>query len=283
MIDEATIAFAHRLADAAGEVIRPFFRKRIDVINKGATGPKPIFDPVTEADRRSEDAIRRLIKAERPQDAILGEEHGHETGTSGLTWVLDPIDGTRAFITGRHTWGTLIALCEGDKPVLGIIDQPILRERFIGHERGSTLISQEGTRRIETRPCSSLSTAVVSTTHPWGYFSRGERQAFESVCEASRMSYFGGDCYAYALLAMGFIDVIIEGRLAPWDVAALIPVIENAGGIVTDWNGKPLEHGGRVIASGDKRAHAEAIKILSQSMESTPASPKRKKRVAGSD
>jgi myo-inositol-1(or 4)-monophosphatase len=280
MIDEATIAFAHRLADAAGDVIRPFFRKRIDVIDKGATGPKPIFDPVTEADRRSEEAIRRLIKKERPKDAILGEEHGHEPGSSGRTWVLDPIDGTRAFITGRHTWGTLIALCEGDKPVLGIIDQPILRERFVGHEGGASLISEEGTKPIATRPCSSLSTAVVSTTHPWGYFSRSERLAFESVCEAARMSYFGGDCYAYALLAMGFIDVIIEGRLAPWDFAALVPVIENAGGIVTDWEGKPLEHGGRVIAAGDRRVLDEAVKILSRSLETASTAPKRKKRIA---
>jgi histidinol phosphatase-like enzyme (inositol monophosphatase family) len=261
-VDESTIAFAHRLADAAGAVIRPFFRKRIEVIDKGKSGPKPLFDPVTAADRNAETAIRALIRAERPDDAILGEEHGHEAGTSGRTWVLDPIDGTRAFITGRHTWGTLIALVEDEHPILGIIDQPVLRERFVGHSGGSVVTSPEGSESLRTRPCQRLSDAVVSTTHPWGYFGRKQRMAFEEVCNAARMSYFGGDCYGYALLAMGFIDVIVEGRLAPWDVAALIPVIENAGGVVSDWKGKPFAGGGSIIAAGDKRVHAEVVKML---------------------
>lgn len=261
-VDSATIAFANKLADAAGAVIRPYFRKRIEVIDKGGTGPKPIYDPVTEADKGAEDAMRALIHAERPGDGILGEERGHETGTSGRTWILDPIDGTRPFITGRHTWGTLIALHEGEKMTLGIIDQPVLRERFIGVNGKSELVTPEGSEPLRVRPCSSLSTAVVSTTHPWGYFNRAQREAFAKLCEAGRMSYFGGDCYAYALLAMGFIDVIAEGRLAPWDVAALIPVIEGAGGIVTDWDGKPFTNGGSVLASGDKRVHAEAVSIL---------------------
>jgi myo-inositol-1(or 4)-monophosphatase len=261
-IDADTLAFANRLADASGEVIRPYFRKRIEIIDKGKAGPKPVFDPVTEADRNSEAAIRTLIHAERPDDAILGEEHGHEAGKSGRTWILDPIDGTRAFITGRHTWGTLIALCDGDRPILGIMDQPVLRERFIGRPGTSELVTPEGREALEVRACPSLSQAVVSTTHPWGYFSRAQRTAFETVCDAARMSYFGGDCYGYALLAMGFIDVIVEGRLAPWDIAALIPIIENAGGIVSDWKGKPFISGGCVIAAGDKRVHAEVVKLL---------------------
>ncbi|HEY1837862.1 MAG TPA: histidinol-phosphatase [Rhizomicrobium sp.] len=261
-VDPATIAFANTLADAAGAVIRPYFRKRIQVIDKGGTGPKPIYDPVTEADKSAEDAMRKLIRAERPSDGILGEERGHELGTSGRTWILDPIDGTRPFITGRHTWGTLIALHESDKMVLGIIDQPVLRERFIGHDGKSEMITPEGREPMQVRACSSLSTALVSTTHPWEYFNRKQRAAFASLCDAARMSYFGGDCYAYALLAMGFIDVIAEGRLAPWDVAALIPVIEGAGGIVTDWDGKPFTNGGSVLACGDKRVHAQAVKIL---------------------
>ena len=261
-IDDSTLAFAHRLADAAGEVIRPYFRKTIEVVDKSRFGPKPMFDPVTEADRNAETAIRGLIKSEFPADGILGEEHGSEPGSSGRTWIIDPIDGTRAFITGRHTWGTLIALCEGDVPILGIIDQPVLRERFVGFPGTAEVVSLEGTRGLKTRSCGALNTAVVSTTHPWGYFSRSERTAFELVCEKARMSYFGGDCYGYALLAMGFIDVVIEGRLAPWDVAALIPVIENAGGLVTDWSGKPFANGGNVIAAGDARVHAEVVKVL---------------------
>jgi myo-inositol-1(or 4)-monophosphatase len=262
-IDDSTLALAHKLADAAGEVIRPYFRKTIEVIDKSKSGPKPLFDPVTEADRNAESAIRALIKLHRPQDGILGEEHGNEPGTSGRTWIIDPIDGTRAFITGRHTWGTLIALCEDGIPILGIIDQPVLKERFVGRPGSSELISTEGTRSLSTRACPSLATAIVSTTHPWGYFNRNERAGFERVCEAARMSYFGGDCYGYALLAMGFIDVIVEGRLAPWDVAALIPVIENAGGVITDWKGGRFAEGGNVVAAGDPRVHAETLKLLS--------------------
>src|SRR5665213_4450632 len=166
-IDPATLAFANRLADEAGTVVRPFFRKQIAVIDKGATGPRPMYDPVTEADRGAEDAMRKLIHAERPTDGILGEERGHEAGTSGNTWILDPIDGPRPFITGRHTWGTLIALHDGAKPVLGIIDQPVLRERFIGHDGAAHMITPDGRSALKVRPCSSLSTAVVSTTHPW--------------------------------------------------------------------------------------------------------------------
>jgi len=261
-IDPDTLAFAHKLADAAGQVIRPYFRKRIDVVDKGGKGTRPMFDPVTEADRGAEDAMRALIHAERPNDGILGEERGHEPGTSGRTWILDPIDGTRPFITGRHTWGTLIALAEGEHTVLGIIDQPVLRERFVGHDGGSEFVSPDGTQTMKTRPCASLATAVVSTTHPWAYFDRAQRAAFKSVCEAAQLSYFGGDCYAYALLAMGFIDVVIEARLAPWDVAALVPVIEGAGGLVTDWTGAPLVNGACVLAAGDARVHAEAVELL---------------------
>jgi myo-inositol-1(or 4)-monophosphatase len=262
MTDKDDIAFAHRLADAAGVVIRPYFRKRIDVMDKGATGPKPVYDPVTEADKGAEDAMRALIHAERPEDGILGEERGHEPGKSSRTWILDPIDGTRPFITGRHTWGTLIALHDGTRPVLGIIDQPVLRERFAGFDGKSELITPDGREPLRVRACSSLSQAVVSTTHPWTYFTQSQRGVFEDVCNAARMSYFGGDCYAYALLAMGFIDLVIEGRLAPWDVAALVPVVEGAGGIVTDWDGKPFTGGASIIAAGDKRAHAEAVAIL---------------------
>ena len=245
-IDSETLAFANRLADASGAVIRPYFR--------------------TDADQGAEDAIRAMIHRERPNDGILGEERGREAGTSGLTWILDPIDGTRAFITGRHTWGTLIALHDGISPVLGIIDQPVLRERFVGYEGTSELVTPDGREALRVRPCKRLSDAVVSTTHPWSYFDKAQRAAFANVCEASRLSYFGGDCYAYALLAMGFIDCVIEGSLAPWDVAALIPVIENAGGIVTNWTGQPFVMGAQIIASGDRRVHEDAVALLKRAV-----------------
>src|SRR5665213_2211171 len=162
-IDPATLAFANRLADEAGTVVRPFFRKQIAVIDKGATGPRPMYDPVTEADRGAEDAMRKLIHAERPTDGILGEERGHEAGTSGNTWILDPIDGTRPFITGRHTWGTLIALHDGTRPILGIIDQPVLRERFIGHDGKSEMITPEA----RTFKGSRASGVIISDLQSW--------------------------------------------------------------------------------------------------------------------
>lgn len=257
-IDSATIAFANRLADASGAVIRPFFRQAIAITDKGEAA----FDPVTEADRLAEEAIRAIIRRERPGDAILGEEHGLEPGTSGRTWVIDPIDGTRAFITGQPLWGTLIALEEEGARVLGIIDQPVLRERFIGYRGTSEMHSPQGVVPLKTRACARLSEAVVSTTHPWSYFAEDERAAFERVAGAARMSRFGGDCYAYAMLAAGHIDIIVEAGLKQWDVAALIPVIENAGGLVTDWNGAPVSNNGRVIAAGDARSHAQAIALL---------------------
>lgn len=257
-LDSATLAFAHRLADASGEVIRPFFRQRIDVIDKG----KGAFDPVTAADRGAEEAIRAIIARERPDDAVLGEEYGLTPGTSGRTWVLDPVDGTRAFITGRHTWGTLIALEEDGRRVLGILDQPVLRERFVAFDGTAEHLSPTGRAPLRTRGCSSLAEAVVSTTHPWGYFTPAQRDAFEALARAARMSYFGGDCYAYALLAMGHIDLIVEASLKAWDVAALEPLVVNAGGVVSDWNGDALGAGGHIIAAGDARVHADAVRML---------------------
>jgi len=257
-LDLETLAFANRLADAAGAVIRPYFRQRIDVIDKG----KAAFDPVTAADRGAEEAIRALIERERPEDSVLGEEYGLKEGTSGRLWVLDPVDGTRAFITGRHTWGTLIGLEEGGRRVLGIIDQPVLRERFVAYNGTSELIANGTRTPMKTRACEDLAAAIVSTTHPWSYFKAEERAAFETLENGARMSYFGGDCYAYALLAMGFIDLVIEASLKHWDVAALEPVIANAGGVVSDWKGNRLGAGGRIIAAGDSRVHEAAVRML---------------------
>lgn len=256
--DESTIAFAHKLADAAGSVIRPYFRRRIDVTDKGARE----YDPVTEADRNAEAAIRALIRAEHPSDGILGEEYGAEPGTSGRVWVIDPIDGTRGFIAGTAQWGTLIALNEGGVPVLGILDQPVTRERFLGTKTGSVLRTGEGAIPLAVRPCAGLAQALLATTDPWSYFDESEQGRFRAVSQAARLTRFGMDCYAYGLLAMGFIDLVVEARLKPWDIQALIPIVEGAGGIVTDWRGGPCTDGGRVIAAGDTRTHLEAIEFL---------------------
>lgn len=257
----ALAAFAHRLADASGAAILPYFRAALDVDDKG--GAKGLaYDPVTAADRDAETAIRALIAAEHPGHGVLGEEHGHQKGASSLTWVLDPIDGTRAFITGGPQWGTLIALNDGAGPVLGVLDQPFTGERWIGYGGRTELRARGETRRLTTRPCPSVKDAVISSTHPWSYFSDAEQEAFRAIDARARMSRFGGDCYAYGLLAMGFMDAVIEAALQPWDVQALIPIVEGAGGIMTTWSGGDAQEGGQVVASGDERLHAELLNLL---------------------
>jgi myo-inositol-1(or 4)-monophosphatase len=253
------LAFAHRLADASGELIRPYFRKRIEVTDKGPAG---FYDPVTEADKRAEEAIRELIATHYPQDGILGEELGEVPGRNGYRWVLDPIDGTRAFIAGQPLWGTLIALEDRGKAVLGILDQPFLRERFAGTEAQTLFSHAGGTSQLRTRACSSLANAVICTTHPMLHFAEKEREQYFRVERACRLSRYGGDCYAYALIAMGFVDLVIETDLKRWDVAAILPIIAGAGGLVSDWNGDPITDEGNIVAAGDARVHAEAVKML---------------------
>lgn len=254
-------AFAHRLADASGAAIMPFFRSELGVDDKGEAKGQA-FDPVTAADRDAETAIRALIAAEYPGHGVLGEEHGHQKGRVPMHWVLDPIDGTRAFITGGPQWGTLIALNDGEKPVLGVLDQPFTQERWIGFG-GKTELHARGTvRRLKTRPCPAVKEAVISTTHPWSYFSEAEQTAFRAIDAKARMSRFGGDCYAYGLLAMGLMDAVIESALQSWDIQALIPIVEGAGGIVTSWTGGDAQDGGQVVASGDERLHAALLKML---------------------
>jgi myo-inositol-1(or 4)-monophosphatase len=253
------IAFAHRLADASGAVIRPYFRERIDIEHKQG---KHAFDPVTQADRGAEKALRELIARERPDDAILGEEFGETEGGNDYRWVLDPLDGTRAFVTGRHEWGSLIALEEKGLPVLGILDQPVLGERFVGANGASHLIQAGHQTRLRTRECASLSEAVLCATDPSDYFSSSEQEAFARLKEKVRMTRFGGDCYIFAMLAMGFVDLIVEAGFSAWDAAALIPIVEGAGGVMTSWDGGSAANGKTILAAGDRRLHAQAMKIL---------------------
>ena len=258
-VDEKLIAFANRLADASGAVIRPYFRQRIEVVHKPGRAP---FDPVTEADKGGERAIRAIITRERPDDGILGEEYGETPGKSGFRWVLDPVDGTRAFITGRHEWGSLIALEENEIPVLGILDQPVLGERYIGVHGRSVLVEGDKRTALKVRQCAGLKDAILCATDPSAYFSTDQQDAFARVKEVARMTRYSGDCYLFAALALGFIDIIIEANFNRWDVAALIPLIEGAGGIMTSWDGEHCRDGKTILACGDKRVHEEAIKLL---------------------
>lgn len=260
IVDAALIQFADRLADASGAVIRPFFRQPIDVAHKHSD--QHSFDPVTEADKGGERAIRAIIERERPDDAILGEEYGEKSGTSGWRWVLDPVDGTRAFITGRHEWGSLIALEKDGAPVLGILDQPVLGERFIGVNGASHLVRGGVRTALKARACASLDLAVLCSTDPSAYMTVPQQVAFTRVKDQARLTRYHGDCYLFAMLAMGFLDVIVEGPFRRWDVAALFPLVEGAGGVITNWQGAPWRDGDPLLACGDARVHAQAVALL---------------------
>lgn len=249
------VAFAEALADASGAVIRPYFRIQGEVTNK-ASGDG--FDPVTAADREAEAAIRALIRHRYPDHGVLGEEHGLKEGVSPFLWVIDPIDGTRAFMTGMPSWGTLIALNDGKRPVIGVMDQPVSGERFVGRPGGAFFNG----RPMKTRACSKLADAVLYSTDPDMFSAAHERSAFEAVARRVKLRRFGGDCYAYCLLALGFVDLVIESDLKPYDIQALIPIIKGAGGVVTSWSGEAADQGGAVVAAGDARVHAEALKTL---------------------
>lgn len=243
------IALAQALADAAGAAIRPYFRARYGLEIKADASP------VTQADREAEAAIRALIGRERPEDGIVGEEYGAHRADAERVWVLDPIDGTRAFIAGRPTFGTLIALLVEGRPVLGIIDQPVAGERWVGAAGQPTLFNGAPAR---TRSCGALSRALFATTAPWFC---GE---FEALRAASGDTVLGGDCYNYGLLASGHVDLVVEDSLKLHDWAALLPVIEGAGGRMTDWSGLPLvpDSGGQVVAVGDPALLDQVLPLL---------------------
>ena len=248
------IRLAERLADAAGNVIRPFFRARFE------RETKPDKSPVTEADRAAEAAMRAILAAERPGDGIIGEEYGREREDAARVWVLDPIDGTRAFVAGRPLFGTLIALVEEDRPVLGVIDQPIARDRWLGVRGQATTLNGVAAR---TRRCSQLGNAHIGTTSP-AAFPAADLAGFQRVGAAAGDTLWGGDCHNYGLTASGHLDAVIESGLKLYDFAALIPVVEGAGGRMTDWQGRPLDaHSpGQVIAAGDLALIEQIVALL---------------------
>ena len=255
-------AVANLLADAARREILPLFRKTdLPHDNKHAAG----FDPVTEADRAAERAMRDILSDRRPHDAVLGEEFGARAGTSGLTWVLDPIDGTRGFISGTPTWGVLIAVSDATGPRYGLIDQPYIAERFIGWGGRAEMRGPHGHSILATRPPCALAEATVFTTFP-EVGSPQEGTAFHAVASRAKLTRYGMDCYAYALLAAGHIDLVIEAGLQAYDIHAPIALIAAAGGIVTDWAGKPAHGGGRVLAAANRDIHAEALDVLRKAL-----------------
>jgi myo-inositol-1(or 4)-monophosphatase len=263
-------AFVERLAQVSGEVILPFFRSTIGAEDKSRGG---VFDPVTEADRAAEAAMRRLIGQTFPAHGVIGEEYGLDRPDAEYVWVLDPIDGTKSFISGMPTWGTLIGLMHLGRPVYGMMAQPFTRERFYGDgnrarlrtlamSRGDAPPAEWTTRTLHTRPCAGLSEATLATTSPLLIRDDADREAYWRVERKARLPRYGGDCYAYCALAAGFVDLVVETNLKPHDVVALAPIIQGAGGVITTWDGEDAAKGGRILAAGDQRVHDEARLLL---------------------
>ena len=250
--------FACQLADLAGNTIMPYFRQELSVDNKLSGGS---FDPVTVADKEAELRMREQIQSSHPGHGILGEEYGAVQGETGLTWVLDPIDGTRAFISGLPVWGTLIALHDGQRPVIGVMDQPFTGERFIASGNRSVLQQHGREKILQTRACNKLDQAIMMSTDP-DMFDRSERRVQQQLASSVKLMRFGGDCYAYCMLASGCIDLVVEAGLSAYDIQALIPIIECAGGVVSDWQGNPADSGGQVVAASNLKLHAQALELL---------------------
>ncbi|MYZ47691.1 histidinol-phosphatase [Propylenella binzhouense] len=251
------LPFLHELADAAGRAILPHFRAELAVENKAEAG----FDPVTIADRAAEAAMREMISRRFPDHGVIGEEYGPERTDAEFVWVLDPVDGTRAFISGLPLWGVLIGLKRAGEPMLGMVAQPYIGERFYG--TGSEAWFERGSLRkpLRVRSCPGLSAATLSATSPT-MFTAAERAQFGRLEREARLVRYGYDCYAYAMVAAGFVDCVVESGLGPYDIEPIVPIILGAGGRVTDWAGVPKRGGGQVLATGDARVHAAALARL---------------------
>jgi len=250
-------AFLDELADAAARETLPRFRSGLAVANKLGSG----FDPVTEADEAAERAIRGLIGRRFPDHGILGEEQGAENADQREVWIIDPIDGTRAFISGLPVWGTLIGFYEDGRAALGIMDQPFTGERFLAGPQGAIYRRGGAERPLRTRDCGSLANAILFTTSPFLH-AGPRRERYDALERAVTLARYGCDCYAFAMVAAGQVDLVVESGLQPYDIAALIPIIEQAGGVVTTWAGERPEQGGDILAAGSAAVHAEALAVL---------------------
>lgn len=257
-VNDDLVGFAHKLADRAGEIIRPYFRKNIAITNKNENS----FDPVTVADRSAEEAMRVLIDRHYPDHGICGEEFPDKAANGPQSWVLDPIDGTRSFILGLPIWGTLIGLTNEGDPVLGMMDQPYMRERFWNSQAGAHFRNADGEHLIRSRQEVRLAEAALAATAPDMFKQENELSRFNALSSHVRLTRFGGDCYLYCLLAMGTIDLVAETGLKPFDIAPLIPIIRAAGGVVTTWDGGDPSHGGQILAAANPALHEEALRLL---------------------
>lgn len=252
------VAFARETLAAAAAPALEHFRRRPETEDKGADGD---FDPVTVADRAAERIVRERIRAAWPDDAIVGEEQGAEGTGAARCWTVDPIDGTRGYVSGFVQWGMLLALSVDGVPVLGVVHQPYTGETWTGSVLGAEFRRGDEVRPLAVRACPDLASAVLATTDPF-LFPEPEAHLFHALRRSVRLGRYGGDCYAYCMLAMGQLDLVVESGLSPWDVRALVPVVEAAGGYITNWRGGDCSGGGQVVASGDARVQASALERL---------------------
>jgi len=251
--------FALELGHTAGATALAYFRKPFAIDNKDSQG----FDPVTSADRAIETALRTSILERYPDHGIVAEEGGTRAGRGPYTWFIDPIDGTKAFMMGSPLWGTLLGLTRQDVPLFGLLIQPVLSEVFVGSPGGAWLINERGRTRLQSRACKELAKAVLACTHP-SMFDAESGAAFEALSAQCLLQRFGGDCYNYAMLAAGFIDLVVEDRLKPYDIVPLIPILEAAGCTVTNWLGGSPAEGGQVVAAATEQLHAQALQALNR-------------------
>ena len=255
---QTLLATAHALAVRAGGVILPHFRSAAAVDHKGGSA----FDPVTAADREAETMIRGALEATFPEHGIIGEEFGNVRADASYCWIIDPIDGTRAFIMGQPLWGTLIGLTKDGAPLLGLMDQPFTGERFWSEETSAFFRHEGKTISIRSRKDVGLKDALLASTSIDLFVEEEERERFDALSRAVRLRRFGGDCYNYCLLALGQVDLVVESGLKPFDIVPLIPIMEKAGGIVSTWDGGDPRAGGRILAAGDPKLHQAAVAIL---------------------
>jgi histidinol-phosphatase len=253
------LAFAVAISEAAAPIALRYFRAPLDIHDKRSGG---VFDPVTRADHEIEEYLRGEIGQRFPDHGVIGEEQGHTRGSSALCWIIDPIDGTRSFISGSPLWGTLLGLLHSDTPIVGVAHIPYLRETFYGSAEGAWLQHDGEVRRIQTRRTAHVADAIVCSTHPATITGTAERAGFARVAAAARMLRYGGDCYAFCLLALGHVDLVIDGSLQPYDIIPLMPIIEAAGGVVTDAAGGDAQRGGLIVAAANATLHEQALALI---------------------
>jgi myo-inositol-1(or 4)-monophosphatase len=257
---QSLVKFATQIVLESGEIALKYFRSDLDVVNK-KIGSK--FDPLTLADTEIEEYLRGKINENYPDHSVIGEEAGETKGSGSFKWLIDPIDGTRGFVAGSPMWGTLLGLMDGEECIVGLMNQPFVKETFLGSEAGAFIINGEGKKRIHTSKKKQLSDAILCCTHLSMFHTGNALDRFVQVGEICRFSRFGTDCYGYGLLAHGFVDIVVESALKPFDIMPMIPIVEAAGGVISDWQGASVENGGNVVATANPMLHEQALKILS--------------------